>query len=45
MSPTAASATTTTPPRRFVAGDYIELTMHFACNLKCQHCMIEDTID
>ncbi|MGF1672136.1 MAG: radical SAM protein [Rivularia sp. (in: cyanobacteria)] len=24
---------------------YVELTMHFRCNLKCEHCMIEDTMD
>jgi MoaA/NifB/PqqE/SkfB family radical SAM enzyme len=30
---------------RFAAADYIELTMHFACNLKCVHCMIEGTMD
>lgn len=24
---------------------YIELTMHFRCNLRCVHCMIEDTMD
>ncbi len=25
--------------------DYIEMTMHFRCNLKCTHCMIDDTMD
>ncbi len=30
---------------RFVQDDYIELTVHFRCNLKCQHCMIEGTMD
>jgi MoaA/NifB/PqqE/SkfB family radical SAM enzyme len=39
-----------TPPRtfaarRFAAEDYVELTMHFKCNLKCEHCMIEGTMD
>ena len=24
---------------------YVELTMHFRCNLKCEHCMIEGTMD
>ncbi len=24
---------------------YVEVTMHFRCNLKCEHCMIEDTMD
>jgi MoaA/NifB/PqqE/SkfB family radical SAM enzyme len=31
--------------RRFAAEDYVELTMHFKCNLKCVHCMIEGTMD
>jgi MoaA/NifB/PqqE/SkfB family radical SAM enzyme len=30
---------------RFHAADYVELTMHFKCNLKCVHCMIEGTMD
>jgi MoaA/NifB/PqqE/SkfB family radical SAM enzyme len=38
-SPSRASA------RRFPAEDYVELTMHFKCNLKCEHCMIEGTMD
>jgi MoaA/NifB/PqqE/SkfB family radical SAM enzyme len=25
--------------------EYVELTMHFRCNLRCQHCMIEGTMD
>jgi len=29
----------------FAAGDYVELTMHFKCNLACVHCMIEGTMD
>ncbi len=34
-------------PRRplFPAADYVEMTLHFACNLKCTHCMIEGTMD
>jgi MoaA/NifB/PqqE/SkfB family radical SAM enzyme len=31
--------------KRFVHDEYVELTMHFRCNLKCIHCMIEDTMD
>lgn len=31
--------------KRFAADDYVELTMHFKCNLKCVHCMIEGTMD
>ncbi|HSU66018.1 MAG TPA: radical SAM protein [Tepidisphaeraceae bacterium] len=30
---------------RFDHRQYVELTMHFACNLKCEHCMIEGTMD
>jgi len=29
----------------FRQDDYVELTMHFRCNLKCEHCMIEGTMD
>lgn len=32
-------------PARFPARDYVEITAHFACNLKCEHCMIEGTMD
>lgn len=35
----------TPSPRPFPAADYVEVTMHFACNLKCTHCMIEGTMD
>jgi MoaA/NifB/PqqE/SkfB family radical SAM enzyme len=31
--------------RTFRHDDYVELTMHFRCNLKCVHCMIEGTMD
>jgi len=30
---------------RFAASDYLEMTVHFRCNLKCVHCMIEGTMD
>src|SRR5262245_45389666 len=30
---------------RFAQDQYVELTMHFRCNLKCEHCMIEGTMD
>lgn len=30
---------------RFVQDAYVELTVHFRCNLRCQHCMIEGTMD
>lgn len=32
-------------PSRFPARDYVEITAHFVCNLKCEHCMIEGTMD
>jgi MoaA/NifB/PqqE/SkfB family radical SAM enzyme len=25
--------------------DYVSMTLEFRCNLKCEHCMIEDTMD
>ena len=25
--------------------DYVEMTVHFRCNLRCRHCMILDTMD
>src|SRR5215475_9928242 len=31
--------------KRFAAMDYVEVTVHFKCNLKCVHCMIEGTMD
>jgi MoaA/NifB/PqqE/SkfB family radical SAM enzyme len=31
--------------RRFAPADYVELTVHFACNIRCEHCMIEGTMD
>ncbi|HVB47969.1 MAG TPA: radical SAM protein [Burkholderiales bacterium] len=34
-----------TAAKRFAPGDYVELTVHFKCNLKCVHCMIEGTMD
>lgn len=30
---------------RFRHDDYIELTMHFGCNLKCEHCMLAGSMD
>lgn len=29
----------------FDHAEYVELTMHFRCNLRCVHCMIEGTMD
>jgi MoaA/NifB/PqqE/SkfB family radical SAM enzyme len=34
-----------TTGKRFAAADYVEVTVHFKCNLKCVHCMIEGTMD
>jgi len=31
--------------KRFAARDYVEVTVHFKCNLHCVHCMIEGTMD
>src|SRR5580692_2304164 len=33
------------PAKLFVPRDYVEVTVHFKCNLKCVHCMIEGTMD
>ena len=35
----------TAAEKRFAAKDYVEVTVHFKCNLKCVHCMIEGTMD
>lgn len=31
--------------KRFPPEDYVEVTVHFKCNLRCTHCMIEGTMD
>lgn len=31
--------------RRPESAGYVEMTVHFKCNLKCAHCMIEGTMD
>lgn len=31
--------------RLFKPSDYVEVTVHFKCNLRCTHCMIEGTMD
>src|SRR3954452_10083580 len=33
------------PPKLFRPSDYVEVTVHFKCNLRCTHCMIEGTMD
>jgi MoaA/NifB/PqqE/SkfB family radical SAM enzyme len=40
-----AFTATTAAGKRFAASDYVEVTVHFRCNLKCVHCMIEGTMD
>src|SRR5258708_7679709 len=35
----------TASQKQFAADDYVEVTVHFRCNLKCVHCMIEGTMD
>ena len=45
MIETAPTPDIAPPRKRFRADDYVELTMHFKCNLKCVHCMIEGTMD
>jgi MoaA/NifB/PqqE/SkfB family radical SAM enzyme len=45
MSALPAATPVASPKRRFAARDYVEVTAHFACNLKCTHCMIEGTMD
>lgn len=32
-------------PARLDPSNYVSLTMEFRCNLHCEHCMIEDTMD
>ena len=46
MKQKASTGPDTDPGRRlFNPADYVELTVHFACNIKCEHCMIEGTMD
>src|SRR5262249_21762258 len=33
------------PAKLFVPSDYVEVTVHFKCNLHCTHCMIEGMMD
>ena len=33
------------PAKLFVPSDYVEVTVHFKCNLRCTHCMIEGMMD
>ena len=39
------SASRQAAPRLFEPRDYVEVTVHFKCNLHCAHCMIEGTMD
>lgn len=47
MATLTATAPTpdTAAAARFAVQDYVEVTIHFKCNLKCEHCMIEGTMD
>lgn len=45
MQSTAPAIAPPAAPRRFAAADYVEMTVHFKCNLHCEHCMIEGTMD
>lgn len=45
MNETSATVPAAPAAKRFAAVDYVELTVHFNCNLKCTHCMIEGTMD
>jgi len=45
MNTLALAARVAAPRKRFIPQDYVELTAHFMCNLKCEHCMIEGTMD
>ena len=40
-----AAAPMLVPRKPFAPRDYVELTAHFVCNLKCEHCMIEGTME
>ena len=42
--PSVAAAPPAARARPFRAADYVEMTVHFKCNLKCEHCMIEDSM-
>ena len=44
-APTPLTARHGPVPSRFPPRDYVEITAHFACNLRCEHCMIEGTMD
>lgn len=35
----------TSLPPRLDPAHYVSMTMEFRCNLRCEHCMIEDTMD
>jgi MoaA/NifB/PqqE/SkfB family radical SAM enzyme len=43
--PPATGAPGSNPIGHGLEGDYVELTVHFKCNLRCRHCMIEGTMD
>ena len=45
MNALLAATSGTDNVRLFAPQDYVELSLHFSCNQKCQHCMIEGTMD
>jgi MoaA/NifB/PqqE/SkfB family radical SAM enzyme len=45
MTLTTQAAAKAASTRRFDHDNYVEVTMHFRCNLRCTHCMIEGTMD
>ena len=45
MTETVAKSPQSDSGERFAASDYVEVTMHFKCNLKCVHCMIEGAME
>jgi MoaA/NifB/PqqE/SkfB family radical SAM enzyme len=45
VRPTTAARGVTGSTSRFDHTQYVSSTMEFRCNLKCVHCMIEDTMD
>ena len=44
-SSNAGNAAMQAPAKLFLPSDYVEVTVHFKCNLHCTHCMIEGTMD
>lgn len=45
VTPALLRSVVNAPLRLLPAQDYVEVTVHFKCNLACEHCMIEGTMD